>query len=366
MNNPSTCPHFPACSGCTITDIFNPPIWKEALSFFAQHNIEPQLITQGFSQTRLKAKLAVRPGPQIGLYKKNTHDVISIPHCLVHHESINRAVSILKEEIIRQNIAPYRENPPSGILRYLQFFVERNTGRVQLTLVATQELDAFCKSLAKYDLFHSIWLNIHPLASNRILGDSWKLIHGEPFLWQTLNEIPIPFHPGAFSQTHLPLFEKMLHQIATWVQPNDRILELYAGVGAIGLTLCQKAKHITLIENNPYAHLSYNQTPKPNIDYQCIDAKEADFSNRDLIIVDPPRKGLDPEVLKKLSAERLIYVSCGFDSFKRDCEKLFESGWRMKEATGYLLFPGTNHVEILAYFTRNQMQTEALDSPAVG
>lgn len=350
MNNPSTCPHFSLCSGCELTDIYNPPIWAEAVGFFRPYRIEPEWVTQGFSQTRLKAKLAVRPGPQIGLFKKQTHDVISIPHCLVHHPSINHAIAVLKEEILRQNIPLYRENPPSGILRYIQLFVERSTGRVQLTLVVTQELALFCKSLLKYDLWHSIWLNVHPVASNRVLGDFWQHTYGEPYLWQTLNQIHVPFHPGAFSQTHLSLFEKMLQKIETWVQPNDLILELYAGVGAIGLSVHQKAKQLTLVENNPYAHLSYQQCPKPNIEYCCIDAKEADFTQRDLIIVDPPRKGLDPEVLKKLDARRLIYVSCNFASFKRDCELLFAAGWRIREAAGYLLFPGTNHVEILCLF----------------
>jgi len=206
--------------------------------------------------------------------------------------------------------------------------------------------------LLKHDLWHSIWLNIHPIASNRILGNFWQLVHGEPFLRQTINHTPIAFHPGAFSQTHLPLFEKMVQKIEQWVQPNDCILELYAGVGAIGLSICHKAKHITLIENNPLAHLSYQQTPKSNISYQCIDAAAADFSHTDLIIVDPPRKGLEAAILKQLDASRLIYVSCGFESFKRDAEQLISLGWRLHEASGYLLFPGTNHVETLALFER--------------
>jgi tRNA/tmRNA/rRNA uracil-C5-methylase (TrmA/RlmC/RlmD family) len=359
MNNPFTCPHFSLCSGCELADeLFNPPIWKEALSFFHQFNIEPDLIADGFSQTRLKAKLAVRPGPQIGLFKKNSHEVISIPHCLVHHPSINRAVALIKEEILRHSIAPYQENPPRGLLRYLQLFVERATNRVQLSLVVTNpNLDTFCHSLLKHDLWHSIWLNLHPSPSNRIFSDSWHLVRGQPFLWQTLNQTPIAFHPGAFSQTHLPLFEKMLQKISSWVYPTDRVLELYAGVGAIGLTL--QAAQITLVENNPFAHLSFQQTPKrPNITYHLLDAKEAPLSGHTLIIVDPPRKGLDPILLQKLCAHpsgRLIYISCGFESFKRDCEQLLSSNWKLKEAHGYLLFPGTNHVEILSYLEKAEM-----------
>lgn len=351
MNNPSTCPHFSQCAGCELADPFNPPIWQEALSFFVPY--KPEFVTQGFSQTRLKAKLAVRPGPQIGLFKKNSHDVLPIPHCLVHHPAINRAVVLIREEMIRQNLPAYCEKTATGVLRYIQLFVERATGRVQLVLVMNTPHEAFCQSLLKYDLWHSIWLNIHPTASNTIFGPTWRLIHGEPFLWQTINQTPIAFHPAAFSQTHLPLFEKMVQKIETWIEPNDKILELYAGVGAIGLSLHHKA--LTLVENNPFAHLSFQQS-KTDIPYLCIDAKEADLTQHTLIIVDPPRKGLDPVLLKKLcelQSARLIYISCGFESFKRDAKELLSSGWKLKEAAGYLLFPGTNHVEILSHFVSN-------------
>lgn len=350
MNNPSTCPHFPACSGCELIDIFHPPIWQEALSFFRSHDLDPPLITDGFDQTRYKAKLAVRSGPTIGLFKKRSHDILAIPHCLIHHSAINRAVSTIQTEIIQQQIAPYRENPPSGALRYIQLFVDRATSLIQLVLVSNgPDLQNLAQALLKHPYWHSIWVNHQPEPTNRILGDTWNLIYGDPFLWQTLNGLSIPFHPGAFSQTHLPLFEKMLQKIASWVRPDERVLELYAGVGAIGLSL--PSKSLTLVENNPYAHLSFQQL-KTDIPYLCLDAKEAPFSGQDLTIVDPPRKGLDPEVLSKLESPRLIYISCGFDSFKRDAEKLVSRGWKLKEAQGYLLFPGTNHVETLALFER--------------
>jgi tRNA/tmRNA/rRNA uracil-C5-methylase (TrmA/RlmC/RlmD family) len=163
--------------------------------------------------------------------------------------------------------------------------------------------------------------------------------------------LKIPFHPGAFSQTHLPLFEKILWQIQEWVKPDERVLELYAGVGAIGLSLLNKTKRVTMVENNPFAYLSFKET-QVDLPYLCIDAKEASFSDWDLVIVDPPRKGLDKEILAKIDSSRLIYVSCGFDSFQRDAKDLVSRGWKIKEAKGYLLFPGTNHVETVTLLER--------------
>ncbi len=353
MNSPSTCPHFSECSGCVVENVFRPPIWNEACLFFEKNGVHPEFIVDGFEGVRLKAKLAVRSGPVIGLFKKNTHDVIPIPNCLIHHPSINRAVVLIKQEMIRHNVTAYQENPPRGTLRYIQLFVERTTNRVQLTLILNHKhgVEPFYQSLMKHDLWHSIWLNQQSGSTNQILGEHWEHIYGELFLWQTLNQTRIPFHPGAFSQTHLPLFEKMLQSIESWVKPNEHVLELYAGVGAIGLSLQKKVKSITLVENNPFAHLSFQQT-KAKIPYHLIDARDANLSGYDLIIVDPPRKGLDPTMIPKLDADRLIYVSCGFESFKRDAERLICLGWKLREAKGFLLFPGTNHVEILSLFEK--------------
>lgn len=350
MNTPSTCPHFSECSGCEIDDYLHPSVWREALQFFHEKNIRAELITDGFIKTRSRAKLAVRKGPKIGLFKSRSHEVLPIPHCLVHHASINEARDILEREMILQKIEPYQENPISGSLRYAQFFVHRETGKVQLTLVSFKEIEAFAESLKKYDLFHSIWMNLQKEPTNRIFGDVWKLISGEPFLWQRINGRAFPFHPGAFSQAHLPLFEKMIQKIESWTEEGDRMIELYAGIGVIGLSLEKKATSLTLVENNPYAHLSFQQM-KTSANYQCIDAAKADLNGYDLTIVDPPRKGLDPEIIPKINSSRLIYVSCNFSSFKRDADLLISLGWKIKEANGYLLFPGTNHVEIVALFT---------------
>ncbi|MBU6382756.1 MAG: hypothetical protein KGQ49_02430 [Verrucomicrobia bacterium] len=345
MNKPSACPHFAQCSGCELPDPYNPPIWQEILTFFREQGVEPELITDGFSQTRMKAKLAIRPGPNLGLFKKGTHEVIAIPQCLVHHPSINRAALLLKEEIIKHNIPPFDERSGKGVLRYAQMFVERTTGLVQLALVATQPIDPFCRALLKRGPWHSIWQNIHSAPNNAIFGSTWKLQAGAPFLWQPIGAHTFPFHPAAFSQAHFPLFEKMIRKIGDWVGSDSKILELYAGVGVIGLSLPYQA--LTLVESNPFAYFSFQQM-KRDVPYFCVDAKKASFSGYDVTIVDPPRKGLDPEIIPQIASQKLIYVSCQFSSFRRDAMRFFELGWKLRKGAGYLLFPGANHVEVVA------------------
>lgn len=352
MNKPSACVHFSLCSGCAIDEPVDAPVWQEARAYFHEKGIEPAIYTDGFLKTRMKAKLAIRPGPQIGLFKKGTHEILPIPHCLVHHPSINEAVKIVKEEMRKQNIRAYDESASGGLLRYMQCFVDRKTSRVQLVLVATEEIDSFCASLLKYDLWHSIWQNIQTASTNAIFGSTWKHFYGESFLWQPIGKDLFPFHPAAFSQVHFPLYEKMLEKIDQWIPPHQKIIELYAGVGVIGLSLLHKAKALTLVENNPYAYLSFQQMRK-NVPYLCIDAECADTQGYDVTIVDPPRKGLGAALIAKIASSQLIYVSCDFNSFKNDAEMLIKQGWRLTNAAGYLLFPGTNHVEIVSRFERN-------------
>ncbi|MBS0624669.1 MAG: class I SAM-dependent RNA methyltransferase [Verrucomicrobia bacterium] len=356
MNNISTCPHFAHCSGCAIPLEETPPIWESALEFFKKFSIYPSLQISKSRHWRLKAKLAVRgthDNPIIGLFKEGTHEAISIPHCQVHHPSINQAVEIVRQAIQESKISIY--NDSSGLLRYLQFFVERETGKIQLTLILNAEatdptIDRFCQNLLQLHPWHSLWINFNPQKSNRILSSSWQKIFGSDRLTQSIKGIRIPFHPGAFAQAHLDLFEVLLQTVNTWVPPNSRIVELFAGVGVIGLSLLQNCQKLLLIENNPFAEIP----SLPKCSHLIQDANLFDdFDSYDVAIVDPPRKGLGPTLLKKLSQAkklRLIYISCGFESFQRDCLELTAAGWSLKQAEGFLLFPGTNHVETAALF----------------
>lgn len=367
MNTLSTpkCPHFSVCSGCEIFLDETPALWSEALAFFRPLSIEPRLRLGTPLHWRLKAKLAVRgsvDSPIIGLFKKGTHEAVSIPQCLVHHPSINQGVKLLSKALFQEKISIYDENKKSGLVRYVQFFAHRTTGALQLSLVINadslpSEIERLCGHFSG-DLWHSLWINFHPAANNRVLGSQWQKVWGEPWLRQPFLKQEVPFHPGAFSQANLELFEALVQSIQSWIRPGDRLVELFAGVGLIGASLSSLAANTLLVENNPFAALSFQERfgNNPPCRYLLQDATEfSDFSSFNLILVDPPRKGLGPILLKKLttlSSSRLIYISCGFESFQKDCKALLASGWALKEAEGFFLFPGTNHIEIAALFEK--------------
>jgi tRNA/tmRNA/rRNA uracil-C5-methylase (TrmA/RlmC/RlmD family) len=357
MNELSTvCSHFGACSGCTLKKkLAPPPIWDEVLGFLG----EAELVTGALQGWRTKAKLAIRgtfQNPKIGLYRAGTHDVHPIPDCLAHHPSINRAIKILEEAIRREKVFIYDEK--RGILRYAQCSVDLVTDKVQLALVVQSRdpsIDRLCVTLLKSELWHSIWLNVQPAKTNVILGDEWIHIWGEKFLWRELSGRKFPFHPGAFSQAHWTCFEKLAKQVIEWVPNQSRLVEIYAGVGAMGVLSESKCASVDLVENNPYSHLSFRELDT-SARYHLGDAKSAIplLECADCLIVDPPRKGIDSVLLESIKtfSGTIIYVSCDWKSFVRDVQSLLDSDWNFKEGKGFLLFPGTNHIETLALLNR--------------
>ncbi len=372
-----TCDYFPLCSGCEDQqNVYTPPIWVELKSFFnaLDSSLEVSLVAGEIVGWRTRSKLAVRGSylqPAVGLFKRNTHEVIPIPTCPLHHPSINKAYAQILRQITSSKIAPYDEQTGQGLLRYLQFSVELKTRNVQLVVVVNRlgtdgEIEKFVKQLYNEKGFCSIWLNFQPHSTNLIFGEKWKHCLGEPYIWQRIGEVEFALHPACFIQAHLSLFEKLLLEVREKILPDQVVLDLYAGVGVIGLNVAAKSRRVICVENNPFAeecfHLSrlklpFNVQKKVSFQQLAVENCSTLIGEAGVMIIDPPRKGLEPSTLDQIiatpSLKQLIYVSCGPLSFQRDCKKLLKNGWKIESAKGYLLFPGSNHVEILCVFKRS-------------
>ncbi len=372
------CVHFERCSGCERkTEIEMLPAYNEAAAYFLEKGyVLPPLRVGKVMGWRTRAKLAVRGDfstPAIGLYEKGSHKIVDIPKCLVHHPQINRVVERLKVWIKQNQISLYQEEKGTGALRYVQCSVERRSGKVQLVVVLNEQetalkplLHAFY--LKEQDILHSVWINLNRRRDNLIFGEKWELIAGENELWELICGKEICFHPACFSQGNLEMYEKVIERIQAAIPQKSSVLELYAGTGAIGFCLSPQCKKVVCVERSPQARACFEATrlrlppeEKEKIALTVESAedqmrlcKEGDFS---VLIVDPPRKGLDRKVTEFLEKNRslstFVYLSCGWDSFKRDCDQLLSFGWKLKQAEAFLFFPGTEHLELLAVFERN-------------
>lgn len=353
---------------------------------------------------RTHVKLAVQPlsrwgGLKFGLFKAGTHEVEPIPNCRVHHPRINEAVEELKMHATDLGIKGYTHaassdnRGPTGELRYVQMSVERSSGKIQLVLVwnaftfkdAEQTLPRLVTRLkSNPKLWHSVTVNFQTSESNTIFNyhpKAWKLLWGPPTVREKIGEPIFYMRPQIFRQANLDAFELGILPLVTKNIPKGSVVaELYAGVGVLGLNAVSRANEVVCSDSNEFVDEvfdrcadSLKEEDREKVFFEQLPAEEAleqgQCDDADVLIVDPPRRGLDQGVLDLLldkhesaqapNLRRLIYISCGFDALERDSRALIESRkWTIKSADTFTLFPGSDHVETVVVFDRNNKQEE--------
>jgi 23S rRNA (uracil1939-C5)-methyltransferase len=373
------CPHFKKCSGCQYENQVETP----ELLFRARHFLKNEfdvalpLKTGLPTSWRTRAKLAVRGAEKklIGLFEKGSHRVYEIPHCQVHHPRINEAARCFKKAFEESPLSGYEENTQTGDVRYLQLIVERRTNKVQLTCVLNGKRGVTAASKLLKELFyqdkthlwHSLWININQEKTNRIFGPLWEKIAGEELLFEEIAGREFAFGPEHFGQANLAMYEEMIKDIEERVPPGKKVVELYGGIGVIGVCLAKEAHSVQICEiekkAEPYFEIAKKHLPlaeQHKLSYRAAPAEKSQelLYDSEVCVVDPPRKGLGAvfleEILSLPTLERLIYISCDWHSLERDCQTIRKSHpeWRLKEAISYLFFPGTNQIETAAFFEK--------------
>jgi 23S rRNA (uracil1939-C5)-methyltransferase len=391
-----SCRHFEHCSGCTLEDnVSRPPVARQAeafarnaLGFSKPLSVDIQSL-QGW---RTHAKLAIR-SDGIGLFRTRSHAVVEIPDCAVHHPRINEAVVAVKAALKASGRKPYDEDSGKGGPRYALLTLERATGKVQVTIVWNSKSwkDAHPQATRvgsslwndNRDLIHSVWFNWNTSKGNVIASqkeDAYYLMHGDRGdVTELVCGAKVYFPPSVFRQGNLDAFEKLLlPKLLSYIPKKSAVVELFGGVGVISLAALARTdlelRSVVCTEINSFAHppfrKSMRQFPKDVQDiaryivgsdndtvFEAVDS-DADV---DVVIVDPPRAGIAESCLdqlanppRKATLTRLIYLSCGFTAFKRDSVALLagSAGWKLTGLHGYVLFPGSDHVELLAIFSR--------------
>ena len=323
---------------------------------------------------RHRARLAIRGrlgSPKIGLFEADSHRVVHIPNCRVHHPLINEVASIVRGALVDARVTCYSDRVHLGLARYLQVVVERRSGTAQVVLVANTtsvEPLAPCLELIRERLgarLHSLWLNFNSQANNVILGPAFAHICGPDSVVEEFGAAAVHYPPGAFGQSNLEVAQLIVAHIRERISAAAQVTEFYAGVGAIGLSLLDRVSSLRLNEMAPQslqglalgvAELDAPLRAKieviPGAAGACCHAGDGS----QLIIVDPPRKGLDPDLTQYLAThppEQLIYISCGLSSFMKDVAALLSGGQLcLVQLTAFNLMPFTDHVETVASFRR--------------
>lgn len=386
------------------------PLVQKAVHFFAQQNVPNFTVFCGPAKAwRTVAKLAVRNVNNeltVGLFAPGSHNLVAVPDCPAHHPSVNCTVDVLQETARRSGIRAFDEVTGTGNLRHVAINVERATGSVQLTLVwkftdqpadattnkeESEALDRLCKKLIQQGTsskgessltLHSLWVHYNAAwkHDNAIFNHTgrWEHRHGPKSIVENLAiddlKIPLQFPPNVFRQANLDAFTGIIRKIRNVLQERASLsaappacVELYGGVGTLGLHVADLCRSLVSSDENPHNKACFEETVRQmkvsdgSVSYKSLNATEmvnlGVLNEADWIVVDPPRKGLDDVVLGAMAEvtrpQILVYVSCGFDAFQRDCKYLVQHGqWEVLHAEGHILFPGSDAIETLAFFVR--------------
>jgi tRNA/tmRNA/rRNA uracil-C5-methylase (TrmA/RlmC/RlmD family) len=371
----ASCPHRPPCPGCPrFGEHGIAPAAQAALDTLAHaHGLPSVPVVSGAAAGfRLRARLAIRGrlgAPKIGMFQLGTHRVVHIPNCVIHHPLVNRVADVVRRSLVDAGVSIYSEATHGGLARYLQVVVERGSQTAQVVLVGnctTPEPLAHCLDLVRERLgaeLHSLWFNSNCARTNTILGREFHRWHGPEAVTERFGGAAVHYPPGAFGQNNLEIAERIVEHVRGQVPQGASVTEFYAGVGAIGLSLLPTLAALRMNEVSPPSLRGLERGlaglgPVDRAKVEVMPGPAGDACaaavGADVVIVDPPRKGLDAPLREQLASEppdRLIYVSCGLKSFLDDVARLTSGGGlRLTGLAAFNLMPYTEHVETVGVF----------------
>ena len=312
-----------------------------------------------------------RGGLAIGYYRARSHDVLDAPDCLLQPPAVTRLRAAFRHWMEEHEIPPYDERTGTGLVRHL--YVRTNRAEESLvcavvngdSLPGERELAEALR--AAEPGLAGVVLNTNTRDTNVILGKRYRTLWGRDWLEEELLGTSFRLSVPSFFQINRAQTEK-LYQVAldfAGLTGAETVLDLYCGIGTISLALARRAGRVIGAELVPQAIGDARENARrsglTNAEFFCGDAGAVaarlagEGVRPDVICVDPPRKGLGPEVpaiLAGLGPARIVYVSCDPATLARDVKRLGELGYRAVKAQGVDLFPRTAHVETVVLLSK--------------
>ena len=309
-----------------------------------------------------------------GFFRAGTHQVVENDRCLILPQDTDRVKKIVMDFVNHFRISAYDETTQKGLLRHI--YVRRGTvsGQVLVCLVVNgrklPQYELLIEKLKAVPGFATLVLAVNSRPGNAILGDEFITLYGPGYIEDTLCGLNFRLSPRSFYQVNhhqaQRLYEAAIEQAG--ITKKDLVLDLYCGVGTITLAMAGAAGKVIGVEVIEQAVEDAKQNALrngiENAEFFCGDAGKAalELENRgiipDVVVVDPPRKGLNAdtiEALGKMAPRRIVYVSCDPATLARDVALLKEKGYRLISAQAADLFPRCAHVETIVLLGRKDI-----------
>lgn len=304
---------------------------------------------------------------QAGYYQKGTHQLINLNQCPIQDARLNPLLAEVKQDLYERGWSIYNETQHRGKLRHLGLRIGRRSGEMLLTLVST---DAHLEGLAeqaatwleRYEGLVGVAVNVNPQRGNAIFGPETHCVAGQSFLREEFAGLQFQIEPTTFFQVFTEQAEALLGAIATQLnlQGHEVLVDAYCGIGTLTLPLAQQVQRAIGLEVQPEAvalarvNAELNGIANATFEVGTVETLLGALEvSPDIVLLDPPRKGCDRQVIETLLTllpQRIVYVSCNPATLARDLKLLCEnSGYRLVRVQPADFFPQTAHVESVAF-----------------
>lgn len=313
--------------------------------------------------------------PCIGFYAGRTHRIVPCPDCKLQPGLLNEIGNALCAFFAQQGIRPYDEQIGKGLVRHIFLRRGAHSGQIMVCLVCTRaklpHAEQLCTVLREqFPAISTILLNVNAKNTNVILGSENHILYGPGYIEDSLCGVPVRLGPLSFYQVNTLAAERLYGVAAQYAQlaPDDTLLDLYCGMGTIGLSMADQCRELIGVEIVPEAIESakanaarMGEAVAAKSRFFCADAGQAatqlaaEGLHPDIVMLDPPRKGCDEATLSavvRMAPRRVVYVSCNPATAARDAAWLEKNGYHAEKVQPVDLFPRTKHVEAVLLLTK--------------
>jgi len=378
------CPHYGLCGGCSTMHMgyekelefklskINNSLAKIGKLDFKINQVIPSEKITGYRNKSICAVGVDENHVRVGFYKKRSHGIIPVENCLLQNDLTNRINQSVEKWLNDNDVKPYDEQTRKGTIRHIFVRTSSLNKQAVVCLVVARGFGSKTDDLVSYltkrhSEIKGIVLNVNKDPGNVILSNEFYSLYGDCFITEEICGMKFDVSPQSFLQVNSKQTETLYQKVKEYVGNNkvSCIVDLYCGVGSIGICLAEKTEKLIGAEiideavKNAKHNAEINNIT--NAEYMCADAGDAanylisQNISPECIVVDPPRKGLDENTIGaigKMNPQKLIYVSCNPATLARDLSEIVRYGYEIEEGCGVDMFPRTSHVETVILLTK--------------
>lgn len=376
------CPVYDQCGGCQLQHLSYAGQLREKRDIVIQSlerhtklnvtamDIRPTIGMEDPWSYRNKSSFQVgHKGGKVlaGLYGLNSHQLINIEHCAVQHSQTNEATLAVRSVLEELNIPIYNEKSRKGLVRTIVARVGVHTNELQVVLITTQKeipnRDQLIEKIQnKLPNLKSIVQNINGQKTSLIFGDETEVMAGEEFIQETLGDLQFELSARTFFQLNPTQTVNLYNEVkkAAALTGVEKVVDAYCGVGTIGLWLADKAAEVRGMDIIPESIDDAKKNAKRHgfTHTKYVPGKAEEVLPKwvkkgwkpDVIVVDPPRTGLDGQLLQTIlnvKPQKVVYVSCNPSTLAKDIQTLSKS-YEVEYIQPVDMFPQTSHVECVS------------------